>query len=153
MLTVDYVPKPCMIPPVTLDELAEVLQQTVASGRRSRPEDLPVDADGLRALVSRQRERLDDICGHWALTGEWKMMMPFEEWLLQFRLIHGWKLALVLTRKTATGSTLEVPPRPEALRWLIADTWLPHDEEELVRAACDGSNPPDSVIQRYGDFR
>jgi len=48
-------------------------------------------------------------------------------------------LALRLTRKTATGDTLSVPPRPEALRWLIADSWLPHDDEEMVAAACDAS--------------
>jgi hypothetical protein len=81
------------------------------------------------------------------------MMMPFEEWFLQFRLIHGWKLALVLTRKTATGETLDVPPHPAALRWLIADSWLSHNEEELAREACSALLPPDSSVHKFGGLR
>jgi hypothetical protein len=128
-----------MIPPTTWNELATELESQVKAGRTARPDDLPVDADSLRVLLSRHRERLDDICDHWAMTGEWPLIMPFEEWFLKFRLIHGLILALRLTRKTATGDTLSVPPRPEALRWLIADSWLPHDDEEMVAAACDAS--------------
>jgi len=125
-----------MIPPTTWEELGHELDEHVHSGRIARPDDLPVDIDSLRVLLATHRERLDDICNHWALTGEWMMMMPVEEWFLEFRLIHGLMLALRLARKTATGKTLEVPCRPEALRWLIADSWLPHDDEEMVAAAC-----------------
>ena len=125
-----------MIPPTTWSELAAELGGHIQTGRKSRPDDLPVDTGSLRTLVARHRERLDIICDHWALSGEWMMMTPAEEWFLMFRMIHGQILALRLTRKTATGQDIETPSRPEALRWLIADSWLPSDDEEVVRSAC-----------------
>jgi hypothetical protein len=64
------------------------------------------------------------------------MMTPKEDWYLQFRLIHGLELAERMARPTATGKVFRVPPKPEALRWLIAEAWLECDDEEVVRAAC-----------------
>jgi hypothetical protein len=138
-----------MIPPTTWNELATELEKHVLTGRKSRPDDLPVDTDSLRALLARHRERLDTICDHWALTGEWMMMTPTEEWFLKFRLIHGMTLALRLTRKMATGKEIETPCHPEAMHWLIADSWLPYDDEEMVVAACAALQQHEPVPPRF----
>jgi hypothetical protein len=138
-----------MIEPTTWSEIAEDIRRAAQSGRMSRPADLPSHADNLSALLSRHQRRLDDICEHWALTGEWMMMTPAEDWFLKFRLIHGWGLALRLTRKTASGETVRVPPRPEAIRWLISDSWLPSDDAETVRAACAALREPGSSDPKF----
>jgi hypothetical protein len=126
-------------PTLTWESLAQALEKEVKAERPLTPENLPKDKDGLLCALSQNQARLDEICEAWALTGKWPLMLPVEAWLLQFRLIHGWGLALRLTRKHAHGQTLPVPNRPVALRWLIADSWLQHDLEDLV-----GSIRPES---------
>ena len=86
--------------------LASVLEEAMNSSRTPRPEDLPSDEESVGALLTKYRERLREICEHWAFTGNWKMMMPIEAWFLAFRLDHGWMLALRLRRRTASGEPI-----------------------------------------------
>jgi|ERR1035437_8219005 hypothetical protein len=126
------------------NELAALLYREADRAEVELPKQLPGPRAELIQFLIHHEKRVDDLCELWALTGNWPLMLPVEWWLIQFRLWHGWELAIRLARKNANLETLPTWHRPVSLRWLLADSWLRNDTEQLAGA----ENPTAPASQR-----
>ena len=134
--------------PLSWKALADILEIEVTAEKPPTPKYLPDDRAGLRAVLSGHQPRLNELCETWVNTGQWPMMLPIEWWFLQFLLWHGVELANRLACKNADGETLPVPTREVALRWLIADSRLESDLDELAESVRPGA-PGSGTTKRW----
>ena len=137
----------------TWEELAGQIYAEATREKICMPADLPSEPAALLQKLATHTSRVQDVCEHWALTGTWPLMLPVEWWLIQFRLWHGWRLALRLSRPDALRQTLPVPDPPIALRWLLVDSWLPGDLDRALAIAPDKSPPAGIAPSSPPDIR
>ena len=116
------------------NELAAGLYQEATGAEVELPKQLPGPRSELIQFLIHHEKRVDELCDLWSLTGQWPLMLPLEWWLIQFRLWHGWELALRLSRPNAHRQTLPAWHRRASLRWLLVDSWTRQDTEQLAGA-------------------
>lgn len=136
---------------MTWSEMVDLLNQELLALGQTVPSDAPEGAEATQAALAARAARLDQLCERWALTGQWPLMTPLEAWLLGYRLIHARWLAVRLSRPHALGRTIQEPGRPEALHWLLVDSWLPGDPSWRSDADDPSTAHPSDASQHSDD--